>query len=78
VQFLPSQAGIRQQITDVLALREAWLEVERAEKASVRSAAAPASTEPVHSLDRHRSRSGTCGLAWMSIINNDCNNDRRQ
>lgn len=45
IQFVPSQAGIRHQITDVLALREAWIEVERAEKASVRSTAAAASTE---------------------------------
>ncbi len=54
VQFLPSKAGIRQLITDVLAVREAWLEVERAENPSVSTAvrAVPASpadpeTEPV-------------------------------
>ena len=35
VQFLPSQAGIGQQITDLLAVREAWTEVEQAEKSSV-------------------------------------------
>ena len=33
VQFHPSKSGIRQQITDLLALREAWIEVERSEKA---------------------------------------------
>lgn len=53
VQFFPSQAGIRQQITDVLALREAWMEVERAEKADVRSEsrseAAPAAPQAVPS-----------------------------
>jgi flagellar protein FliS len=49
VQFFPSQAGIRRQITDVLALREAWLEVERAEKASIRPATASATTETVPS-----------------------------
>lgn len=32
VQFHPSQAGLSQQITDLLAVREAWSEVERAEK----------------------------------------------
>jgi len=32
VQFHPSKSGICQQITDVLTLREAWVEVERAEK----------------------------------------------
>jgi flagellar protein FliS len=35
VQFRPSKAGFLQQITDVLAVREAWIEVERAEKPSV-------------------------------------------
>ena len=32
VQFHPSRAGLCQQITDLLAVREAWTEVERAEK----------------------------------------------
>jgi flagellar secretion chaperone FliS len=44
-QFLASQAGIHQQITDVLALREAWLEVERTEKAAVRSEGSPSTKE---------------------------------
>ena len=35
VQFFPSQRGIRQQITDVLAVREAWIEVERVENQHV-------------------------------------------
>jgi flagellar secretion chaperone FliS len=35
VQFFPSQAGIRQLIADVLAVREAWIEVERAESSSI-------------------------------------------
>jgi flagellar protein FliS len=35
VQFHPSQAGLSQQITDLLAVREAWIEVERAEKSLV-------------------------------------------
>jgi len=46
VQFRPSAPGIRQQITDVQAVREAWLEVERAESsppAPVRSPAPHAS-----------------------------------
>jgi flagellar secretion chaperone FliS len=42
VQFLPSKAGIRQLITDVLAAREAWIEVERAERPSIPAAAAAA------------------------------------
>jgi flagellar secretion chaperone FliS len=40
VQFFPSKAGIRQLVTDVLAAREAWIEVERAEKPLVAAAAA--------------------------------------
>ena len=39
VQFFPSKAGIQQLITDVLAVREAWIEVERAESPSVATAA---------------------------------------
>jgi flagellar protein FliS len=35
VQFHPSKAGLLQQITDVLAVREGWIEVEQAERASV-------------------------------------------
>jgi len=35
VQFHPSRAGISQQITDLVAVREAWTEVERAEKSLV-------------------------------------------
>jgi flagellar protein FliS len=35
VQVHPSQAGLSQQITDLLAVREAWTEVERAEKSLV-------------------------------------------
>jgi len=35
VQFHPSQAELSQQITDLLAVREAWTDVERAEKSLV-------------------------------------------
>lgn len=35
VQFHPSKQGLAQVITDLLAVREAWIEVERAEKMSV-------------------------------------------
>lgn len=35
VQFHPSQAELSQQITDLLAVREAWADVERAEKSLV-------------------------------------------
>lgn len=48
VQFFPSKAGIRQLITDVLAVREAWIEVERAESPSVTTAAraVPSGADP--------------------------------
>jgi len=41
VQFHPSQAGLSQQITDLLAVREAWTEVERVEKTLVATSATP-------------------------------------
>jgi flagellar biosynthetic protein FliS len=51
VQFFPSKTGIQQLITDVLAVREAWIEVERAEDST--STTAP---EAVPSAaPRHRS-----------------------
>jgi flagellar secretion chaperone FliS len=39
VQFHPSKRGVAQLITDLLALREAWIQVERAERPSVTAAA---------------------------------------
>jgi len=39
VQFHPSKLGICQLITDLLAVREAWIEVERAEKSLITTAA---------------------------------------
>jgi flagellar secretion chaperone FliS len=41
VQFSPSEAGLTQQITDLLGIREAWLEVERAENVASTSAHVP-------------------------------------
>jgi flagellar protein FliS len=46
VQFHPSQAGLSQQITDLLAVREAWTEVERAEKSLVATAVTTAVATP--------------------------------
>ena len=43
VQFHPSRAGLSQQITDLLAVREAWTEVERAETSSIATAVATSS-----------------------------------
>jgi flagellar biosynthetic protein FliS len=45
VQFFPSKIGINQLITDALAVREAWSEVERAEAALItRPVTVPASS----------------------------------
>jgi flagellar secretion chaperone FliS len=53
VQFHPSQAGLSQQITDLLAVREAWTEVERAEKSlaatTVTPTTVPSGTESIES-----------------------------
>lgn len=38
-QFFPSKAAMRQLITDLLAVREAWIEVERSENSSGTTAA---------------------------------------
>ena len=46
VQFHPSQAGLSQQITDLLAVREAWTEVERAEKSFAATADTTAVARP--------------------------------
>ena len=42
VQFFPGKAGINQLMTDMLAVREAWIEVERAEIALITRVVAPA------------------------------------
>jgi flagellar protein FliS len=42
IQFHPSKPGFIQQITDLLAVRDAWIVVERAEKPSVKAAAVAA------------------------------------
>lgn len=45
VQFFPSKAGLTQQITDVLAVREAWIQVERAENPLAATAPLPSSAD---------------------------------
>jgi flagellar secretion chaperone FliS len=47
VQFHPSKRGVSQAITDLLAVREAWIEVERAEYPSVLTAPSIISSGPV-------------------------------
>jgi flagellar secretion chaperone FliS len=46
VQFQPSKAGLCQQITDLMAVREAWVEVERTGETSVNVAAPDTSAAP--------------------------------
>jgi flagellar secretion chaperone FliS len=45
-QFFPSKEGITHQITDLLAVREAWIEVERAENPSAKAPAAAIASAP--------------------------------
>jgi len=49
VQFYPSKAGLGQLITDLLAVRESWIEVDRAEKSLVTTAAVTTSVGAVPS-----------------------------
>jgi flagellar biosynthetic protein FliS len=60
VQFFPSKAGIRQLITDVMAVRETWIEVERAEKSSVTTAVGmvPSGATDLESEPAHRDWKG--------------------
>jgi flagellar secretion chaperone FliS len=46
VQFFPSKPGVCQLITDLLAVREAWIEVERTENSPVTAAATVPSRAP--------------------------------
>jgi flagellar protein FliS len=46
VQFHPSQAGICQQITDLVEVREAWTEVERAESLVASAVTTTSNTVP--------------------------------
>ena len=54
VQFQPSKAGLRQQITDLMAVREAWVEVERAGETSVKVAAPDTSAAPPNTANTSR------------------------
>jgi len=54
VQFLPSKAGFCQLITDLVAVREAWIEVERVEKSSATAAGVLVSSDADDSADHRR------------------------
>lgn len=57
VQFFPSKEGLQHQITDLLALREAWVEVERAE--------APVALKPIPTtLDPTELEAGAVRIDW--------------
>ena len=56
VQFSPSVAEIRQQITDLQAVREAWIEVDRAESPRV-----PSQPVPSHQGGSH---TPSCRVDW--------------
>ncbi len=65
VQFQPSKAGIRRQITDVLALRAAWIEVERAEKSLVTPAAVTPAPGAVSSNPEDRESAASGCVDWL-------------
>lgn len=57
VQFHPTQRAATQVITDLLAVREAWIQVERTEHPSVEAAARPAAHNSANSeFDSNRAR----------------------
>ena len=58
VQFHPSKPGIRQLITDVLAVREAWIEVDRFENTS------PASSPGTSPYDHSSTESQNGRADW--------------
>ncbi len=62
-QFYPSKRGITQQITDLLAVREAWMEVERAEKSLV-TAAAFTTAAPIVSDSAAEPESDRAHMDW--------------
>jgi flagellar biosynthetic protein FliS len=66
VQFFPTKAGMGQLITDVLAVREAWIEVERAETVLItRVVIAPASSVAASSSIGSASDSSPVRTKWQ-------------
>ena len=61
VQFHPSQAGICQQITDLVEVREAWTEVERAESLVASAVTTTPNTVP---SDAASSESNPVRVTW--------------
>lgn len=64
VQFHPSKLGIDYLITDLLAVREAWIEVERAEKSKV-VAATPPTAPSVLPSDATEHESNHTHMDWQ-------------
>jgi flagellar biosynthetic protein FliS len=66
VQFFPTKAGTNQLITDLLAVREAWIEVERAETQLItRVVVAPASSMAAPSSIGSASESSSVRTKWQ-------------
>jgi flagellar biosynthetic protein FliS len=66
VQFFPSKIGMGQLITDALAVREAWTEVERAETALIkRSVSVPASSMAAPSSISSAADSSSARTKWQ-------------
>jgi hypothetical protein len=60
VQFRPSKPGIRQLVTDVLAVREAWIEVDRLENTAPTNSPRTSVYDP-SSTDSQSGRAGWNG-----------------
>jgi len=62
VQFYPSKVALTQQITDLQALREAWIQVDRAERSS---GAKPGASVPRHFASSAAEPDSDTGSAYM-------------
>jgi len=65
VQFFPSPAGIPPLLKDVLAVREAWIEVEQKEKSFVAPAATVVPSDPAISLNTASADSKPARVDWQ-------------
>jgi len=65
VQFFPSPASIPPLLKDVLAVREAWIEVEQKEKSFVTPAATVVPSDPTISLNTASADSKPARVDWQ-------------
>ena len=65
VQFHPSKQGLAQLTTDLLAVRSAWIEVERAEKRSMVAMAPATAPRLFHSSEESDTDSNRVPMDWQ-------------